>query len=582
MCTIAVTFNEARRNVLAAMAAAAKHRGPDSDQIALSARHGAAACRLSIFGDPSRPMGHVDQMSGRMTFLNGEIYNYRELWSELEAAGIARQTDLETELISRLYERHGVDFAAKLHGMFAIAILEDSRLVLARDRFGIKPMYYARLGNRLVACSEIKGLLKHPDVHPSLDMTALEETRVFGYVSTQGKTFFTGIQQVSPGTVLTFDGERLEQRSFAPLPGAKTAEAWRGPDFTEAVQETRRRVLAAVERLFSHGEQDKGIFLSGGVDSSTMALVAKRLLGKDVPTFTLFDQPATPDRVSARKVADALGTRHEEFEVTARDYWGWLPDYVAHYEGLMAGGVFHIQGGLAFHILAKHISERVRVAFSGEGADELFGGYYWIHTHPLGFSDRIRNNAQAVHGNPELHALINGLFPQPEDEALYRRNLFDFLLKGGLSNYHLQSVDRSAGAFGMEIRPLYLENGLSQWAMELPIEYKVLHKRETKKVLREAFRKEFQEGGIESVLTRDKMGMPSAMETLHEEVMQTVEQTIPTDDLTSHPLGSLLGSKMNLLLYDTFEQIFFKGWDHHASPPPQESYLARIWPSFCS
>ncbi|MCJ7615383.1 MAG: asparagine synthase C-terminal domain-containing protein, partial [Desulfobacterales bacterium] len=280
-----------------------------------------------------------------------------------------------------------------------------------------------------------------------------------------------------------------------------------------------------------------------------------------------------------RQVARALKTDHHEFIVNSKDYWQWLPDYVAHYEGLMAGGVFHIQGGLAFHILTKFISEHVRVAFSGEGADELFGGYYWIYTHPLGFSDRIWENFAAVEDNPALMSVVEELFPDPEDEAVYRKNLFDFLLKGGLANYHLQSVDRSASAFGMEIRPLYLEDDLSQWAMELPIEYKVPNKETTKRILRDAFRKEYEQLGLNVVLARQKMGMPSALSKIDLEITQAVDRAVSPEDIATHPLGSLLGSKMNLLLFDLFEHIFFKGWNHHSDVPPKDSYLARVWPN---
>ncbi|MDD5475802.1 MAG: asparagine synthase-related protein, partial [Syntrophales bacterium] len=443
----------------------------------------------------------------------------------------------------------------------------------------IKPLYYTRLGRKLLVSSEIKGLLAHPEVIPHLDLTALRETRVFGYVISSDRTFFENIHQVPPGHVLTVD-ERggIHTYFFGKIPAARYINGRHGPDYHDLVHETRRLFLGTVDAMFNHGNMDKGIFLSGGVDSSTIALAACLHNGKKVRTFTLADSDDSPDLLAARQVADALKTEHHEFKVTSRDYWQWLPDYVAHYEGLMAGGVFHIQGGLAFHLLSRFISQRVKVAFSGEGADELFGGYYWIYTHPLGFSDRIRNNLTAIQNDPCLSSVVNDLFPEPEDEAVYRKNLFDFLLRGGLANYHLQSVDRSAGAFGMEIRPLFLHDSLSQWAMNLPIEYKVPDKTTTKKILRDAFRPDFQKLGLEMVLTRQKIGMPSALSVIDQEVSETVERTITAEDLAGHPYGNILGSKMNLLLFDLFEHIFFKGWDHHSDVPPPDSYLARVWP----
>ena len=220
----------------------------------------------------------------------------------------------------------------------------------------------------------------------------------------------------------------------------------------------------------------------------------------------------------------------------------------------------------------------MKVAFSGEGADELFGGYYWIYTHPLGFSDRIKGNLRNIIPDGNVADIVGKLFPEPEDEQIYRRNLFDYLLLGGLSNYHLQSVDRSAGAFGFEIRPLYLYDDLAQLAMGFPIEFKVRDKFTTKRILRDAFRKDFEDADIGWVNDRLKMGMPSAISEIDKEVVSTVDRAISNEELSRHYLGKILGSKMNLLLYDLYEHIFFKDWDHRNPPPPENSFLARVWP----
>jgi asparagine synthase (glutamine-hydrolysing) len=579
MCTIVVTLNENEPEILQAMATAVCHRGPDTLETWTSECHGVAACRLSIFGDKDAPMVYRDPVTGLIVLLNGEIYNYHDLWKELLREGYWPSTDLEAELIARLYSIHGSDFASRLKGMFAVAILDDQKLVLVRDRFGVKPLYHCQVGKITLVCSEIKGLLAHPRVSPILNTSALEETYVFGYVYSQEETFFQGIRQVLPGSVVSIDSAGVVSRSiFDVLPPSRQLNGRSGYDYPEAVQQTKHLLIQGVKRMLQHGSMEKGLYLSGGLDSTTIAYVARRELDYPLQTFTLGDSPDTPDFQMARLVADALGTDHKEFLISTDDYWRCLPDYLAHYESLMAGGVFHIQGGLAFHILSKFISDHVRVAFSGEGADELFGGYYWIYTHPLGFADRIKGRLSGLQKNSKLVDLVETIFPEPEDEGLYRRNLFDHLLRGGLSNYHLQSVDRSGGAFGFEIRPLYLDDDLSQWAMELPIEYKVPDKKTTKKVLRDAFRGDFKNLGIQEVTTRLKMGMPSAVANLDAKILKQVEHAITDEEIRRHPLSHVLGSKMDLLLFDLFEHIFFQGWNHHSDNPPPGSLLSRVWP----
>ena len=330
--------------------------------------------------------------------------------------------------------------------------------------------------------------------------------------------------------------------------------------------------------MLGHGNMDKGIYLSGGLDSTTLAFIAKKILDYPIKTFTLADNFNNPDLLAARKVASLFGTEHHEYIIKESDYWPALIDYIAHYECLMAGGVFDVQGGVAFHLLSQKASEHVKVAFSGEGADELFGGYYWIYTHPIGFSDRIRHNLERSKSNERMSDLVDTLFPEPEDEKTYRKNLFNFLIRGGLSNYHLQCIDRSAGAFGFEIRPFYLYDDLSQYALQLPIEFKVPDKNTTKIILRDVFRKDFEEAGIGWVNERSKIGMPYAINELDRNIYESINDKITDDELRRHPLGDMLGSKMNLLLYDLFELIFFKGWNHNEPNPPKNSLISRLWP----
>jgi len=579
MCSIIVTYNESNKSNLKLMSETVRHRGPNSFEVWTNEHHGIAVCRLSIFGDENSPMIYKNDTTESIILLNGEIYNYDELWIDLFHKGLQRQTNLEAELIARLYEIHDLNFVRYLKGMFAIVILNDSKLILARDRFGIKPLHYTKSGNKIFVSSEIKGILKHPEISPILNKNALEETSVFGYIVDQEATFFKNIYQVSPGEIVVFNDDNVVRKNkYGNLPKIEYLNGRLCTDYEELKRNTRDLIIKATEKMFCHGNMDKGIYLSGGIDSSTMAFVAKKILGYPVRTFTLADNRNSPDFQSAKKVAETLGTEHEEYIVTINDYWHALSDYIAHYECLMAGGVFDIQGGVAFHLLSQKVGKEIKVAFSGEGADEIFGGYYWIYTHPIGFSDRIRNNLKNILPNERMDNLVNKLFPEPENELIYRQNLFNFLIHGGLSNYHLQCVDRSAGAFGFEIRPLYLYDDLSQYALELPIEFKVPDKNTTKKILRDAFREDFDQVGLTWVNERKKLGMPYAINELDKEISEKIDGVISDNEIKNHPLGHIVGSKMNLVVYDLFEHIFFKGWDHREPVPPENSLLSRVWP----
>jgi len=272
----------------------------------------------------------------------------------------------------------------------------------------------------------------------------------------------------------------------------------------------------------------------------------------------LADDDFSEDLISARKVASALNSDHREVRVDLPTYLQALPDYIHHYEHIAAGGVFDLHGGVAFHILSREIAKDYKVAFSGEGADELFGGYYWTFTHSLGFADRIRKRLSAERLNGAAATAVSALFPNPEDAWLYRTNLLDWLMRGGLSNYHLCSVDRSCGAFGFEIRPVYLDLQLAEEALHLSAEFKLGNDgRQTKLVLKEAARPLFEELGIQDVLTRQKLGMPWAVRNLEPKIHAWAEAHIRDQHLIRHPYRRYLNGKLDAMMFDIFYHTFF-------------------------
>lgn len=557
MCGIVGIWNQTDEEAVRKMAQSIAHRGPDGIDWMTIGSSSLGASRLAIKGDPNASAIFYDVESNIAVVLNGEIYNIEAIRADLVKAGCKFHTNLESEVISELYKREGLDFAAQLKGMFAIAILDGDQLVLARDRFGIKPMYYANIGRRVLFGSEIKAILRHPEFEAKLYLPALEEISVFGYIYSLNKTLFEGITQVEPGTVVVFSEGKQESRRFWQAPQARYLDRECHLDFPTAVSQLRNLIIETMELLLSHGNHPIGIYLSGGVDSTILTIVARAILGYPITTFTLTDSSETSDLLAAREVASKLGTTHIERKVTADDYFNRLNHFVEHYEAVISDGVFGIHGGVAFHLLSETVSEHVKVALSGEGADELFGGYYWFYTHPLGFADRIRNRLQQLNPNGDgIGKIVNTLFPLPENEHVYRSNVFDALMRGGLANYHLQSVDRSTGAFGFEVRPAYLFDDLATFALSLPIEYKVPDKQVTKRILKEAFKPELEQLGLDWVVTRSKEGMPAAVSSLAPIINQTIEDSITDSSLTQHPFKKYLRSKFDMYLFDMFTKTF--------------------------
>jgi len=551
MCGICGIFNEKAPKTVKAMLESIRHRGPDSFRTMIFKSHSLGECGLNIVSSKDDTLPLTDEKNEIALLFNGEIYNYQEIKKDLVKIGYIFTSDTDSEVIIPLYKEYGEDFVKHLKGMFAIVIIDKERIILARDKFGIKPLFYYRLNEKLIFGSEIKSLLQYPEVPAGLDQASLEELMVFGYIFSDERTLLKDICQVPPGCLITFDGNRLSQQSYYQIP--RPFYLNNGDlNYDEAVSQLSNILINTFELFHRHGGFEKGIYLSGGVDSTLMAVLSREILESPVQTYTLYDSEDAPDFNCARKVSKAIGSEHHEFFVTAVDYLQELPALVYHYENLVAGGVFDIQGAAAFQILSKHISRYHRVAFTGEGADELFGGYYWIYTHPLGFSDRIRERASWLSSQSGTRGLVERIFPQPEDERVYRRNLFNILMKSGLSNYHLWSVDRACSAFGFETRPPYLYDDIAEFALSIPIDFKVPDKLRTKMILKDVALQYLQKYDLTEIADRKKYGMPAALEHVSTQVKGIIDSLIPDETIKRHPLNQYLKNALDVLMFDLF------------------------------
>ena len=364
MCGIAGFVNRdgepADRGILARMTATLAHRGPDGSGLRVDGPVGLGHRRLSIIdvGGGSQPMGNEDG-SIWVTF-NGEIYNDPELRAWLLARGHTFRTDCDTEGLVHLYEEHGPDFAGHLNGMFALAIWDGprKRLVLARDRMGQKPLYYAETaGGGLVFGSEPKALLAHPDVARRLDPRGLARYLFYEYVPGP-HSIWEGLKKLPPAHTLAWESGRSTVTRYWESPGPSADP----PPFEEAATQFWDDFRAAVGR---HRRSDVplGVFLSGGVDSSSVAAALAELEpARNIRTFSIgFDDPSFDESGHARAVARHLGTDHRERTFSAGSVMELLPE--------VAGWLdepFGDASVLPTHLLSRFAREEVTVRVARE------------------------------------------------------------------------------------------------------------------------------------------------------------------------------------------------------------------------
>lgn len=354
--------------LLRAMCQSIRHRGPDEEGVFLDGSLGMGIRRLRIIDlvTGSQPMANEDKTV--TVVFNGEIYNYRDLQALLVGRGHRLRTRSDTETLVHLYEEFGAGLVEHLRGMFAFAVWDARRrtLLLARDRLGIKPLYYTLAGDRLAFASEIKALLLCPWVERRLDLEALDEYLTYKYVPAP-RTMFQGIRKLPAGSLLvcTPGGVREETYwDFSPSPGpARSAREW---------EEGLEDLLRESVRLHLVSDVPLGVFLSGGLDSSAVLAFMREVGAEPIRAFSIsFDVPGFDELPYARKVAERFGAQHEAFVVSPSQVSGdTVIELVAQLDEPLAD-----DAAVATHYLSRLSRQSVTVALSGAGGDEVFGGY---------------------------------------------------------------------------------------------------------------------------------------------------------------------------------------------------------------
>ncbi len=554
MCGICGIYGADAPKDIFEMLEAILHRGPDGQRIE-SFRWGSLGfCRLDIFGSSGVNQPVTSQDRQIAVIFNGEIYNFEDLKSSLH---LNYEITDEANLILELYTEHGEECFKKLKGMFAIAIMTPEKLILARDAVGIKPLVYFTSKNRIYFASEIKALLRVKKDVIDIDEDALAETAVFGFIFSLEKTMIKGITQVLPGTYLVFEHGKVESNSFCRLIPSFHGDSH--SDDVTIIEHFSTLMDNAAKLFLKHSKHSPAIYLSGGIDSSLMTFFLLGHSQSPLSTFNLFDDEKSEDRQFASRAARELGTHHNEFKIGIEECHQWLDHYLFHYESVVTDGVFNVLGSLAFHILSHHISKTHRIAYCGEGADELFGGYYWKHTHSLGFGDRLRSRAGMVNkGNTAINDYIQEKFPDDDSkEDSMRKEIFDILMGPGLTNCHLWSVDRSSSAFSFEARPIFLYDDLKEWALSLPIEKKV-NGLNTKMVLRK-FVEKMGQPLFSDIAGRKKIGMPDALSVSLKNLSTYAEEELKKRNNIEKPhrqYAAFFSTDLERFLFDRFYHFF--------------------------
>lgn len=358
-----------QRAVLERMAATIRHRGPDDSGIFISGPVGLAHQRLSII---DLTTGHQPMSTDGVTIVfNGEIYNYVELRDDLKRAGHTFQTASDTEVMLRMYLQHGVDFVEKLNGMFAFVLYDANRrrIVVARDHFGIKPLYAHRTPSRVVFASEIKALLAHPEVRASIDPQGLNDYLTLQY-TLEDVTLFKGIRKVLPAHVEVTDldsGAVTRRRYWKPsFNGAGSAKS--EGEYVEELQ----ALLKSTVRWQMRSDVPVGAYLSGGLDSSTVTALAAQETSTPLKTFTgaFREGPEYDESAHARSVAQAAGAEMFFVYPTEQEFIDLMPKLIYHMDEPAAG-----PGLFPQYIVSRLAADHVKVCLGGQGGDEIFGGY---------------------------------------------------------------------------------------------------------------------------------------------------------------------------------------------------------------
>ena len=591
MCGIVgIHYLDAQRPVreqqLRQMASVIKYRGPDDEGYFITPGVGFGFRRLSIIdlSTGHQPMSTEDE--AHWVVFNGEIYNYLEIRKALGQKGHRFRTQSDTEVILQAYRAYGQDCVEHFNGMFAFAIWDAHKreLFLARDRIGIKPLYYWLDHEKLLFASEIKSLLQYPDVVAEATVEGIDRFMTFGY-ATGPDTIFRNVHRLMPGHTLTVKDREVTTRRYWQL--SYTVDSQTSQEEHETQLKSR---LEDAIRLRLRSDVPLGVFLSGGLDSSAVVGLLASMVQEPLKTFSIgFEHGKQYNELNyARLVSERFGTEHHEYVLKPAEFQATIPDFIWHMDEPVTEAA-----AISLYHISRVARENVTVVLSGEGADELFAGYtIYAYMHLL---ERYRSLPSAMRTG--LNAVLRRLGSKwakyadlseiPLEERYLGTHLYDIRMKSLLytdsfsadipvgtaletvaqiysqtGQWHplnrmlaldmqtwlpdnlLIKADRMSMANSLELRVPFLDHTVVEYAATLPTRLKVrppVKKYILKRILKDTL--------PSAILRRRKMGFPTPLKVMFRTDMGDYVKSVLTEQRTRHR-GIFQPSQVSRVLHE--------------------------------
>ncbi|MBU4501894.1 MAG: asparagine synthase (glutamine-hydrolyzing) [Nanoarchaeota archaeon] len=592
MCGIAGVYGLSDKRLVKSMCDKLIHRGPDEEGYYTDENVSLGMRRLSIIDleTGSQPIFNEDK--SMVVVFNGEIYNFKELKEELEGKGHRFYTNSDTEVIVHAYEEYSIDFIKKLQGMFSIALWDSNtkRLFLIRDPMGIKPLYYCYIDKKLLFASEIKAILEYEEIKKKINPQALKKYFELRYVPAP-ETLFQDIYKLPPGHYMKIEGGKIEKKRYWQLHSApieKSEKYFKDGIIKKLKDSVQKRLIADVPL---------GAFLSGGIDSSVVVALMSQLKDEPIKTFSVsFEGKEYDESVYANRVADHFGTDHHEKFVDVDDV-NILPTIIKHFDEPVADSA-----AIPTYLLSKLARKHVKVVLTGEGSDELFGGYdrytselkyqkYFSHL-PL-FTKKIAGRLSAhLPRESILRPYANFLKSRENEVTAYEGRLKGYkafsLLKTGndcglrdmveqsfqnkpdylakmtyfdlnywLPDDLLMKVDKMTMANSLEARVPFLDHNFVSFAYNIPSSHKIKNNVE-KYILKQSVKELL----AKDIVRREKHGFSVPIKKWFEEGKGLIGQELSAENLKKVPYLDVKAVQKMLKIHKSekinFEQKLWK------------------------